>query len=341
MVTAREDAGSFAALVNERSQVRDALTQLMRESLGDQAGFLAETTQHALGASGKLLRPLLLLDACRAAGGDPDLVWPAALGTEFGHIASLIHDDIIDGDSERHGQAALHVKYTPGVAILTGDLLIFQAFLSYAQCADVGVSPERVLAAIRTLSVTCIEMCRGQALEESIAGDLETTEEQYLEVIRLKTASFCRAAARIGARLGGATEEDIATLGHYGHNLGMAFQIIDDVLSYEGSAARVGKTLSSDTRNHRVTLPIIYALRSGGPEVRHELATIFTTEATESAEAHERLKQLLVSTRGIAHARARAYRFTLRAQHHLAHLPYSLARERLSALANLFLEREA
>lgn len=338
MITAREDGG-FAALADERTRVLEYLAQHLHESMGEAAGFLAQTTEYVLSSPGKLLRPLLLIDACKAAGGDPDRVFPAAAGTEYGHLASLIHDDIIDGDLERRGQASLHAKYTLPAALLTGDYLIFQTFLCYTQCEDRGVSAERVLRAIRTLSKTCMEMCEGQALEAQVAGDLDTDEETYLELIRLKTATFCQSAAAIGACLGGADDDVVEALSNYGTNLGMAFQIMDDILSYDGSSFMLGKPLSSDLRNRRVTLPVIYALRAG-PQTREAIRQLYEADAAQQAEAHTQLVHMLLTTRALDQARAVAYKYTTKAKQNLDLLPYSESRERLRGLADVFLTRD-
>jgi geranylgeranyl pyrophosphate synthase len=354
MITTRDDVDLFSALADERAALAGHLCQHCHETLGEAAGYLNETSEYVLGAPGKLLRPLLLLDACRAAGGDPDRALPAALGTEYGHIASLIHDDIMDGDELRRGRDTVHVRFGLNEALLTGDLLIFQTFLAYTQCADRGVEAERVLAAIRTLSHTCIAMCRGQALEAAIANRLDTSPETYLEMIRLKTASLCRAVTRIGARLGGASEEVVMALGRYGLHLGTAFQIMDDVLSYDGSTAAFGKSRLSDLRNRRVTLPIIYALRGGTEALRRRIEAIFTSDGSEhdgsdggeggeggeGAEAYARLVEALHEAGGLARARGLAQRYTKLAQRQLDPLPYTAARERLRALAALFATRD-
>jgi geranylgeranyl pyrophosphate synthase len=340
MITAREDTSTFAAFMDERARILDYMARHLQETVGETPGFLAKTSDYVLSTPGKLLRPLLLLDACRAAGGDPERVIPAAAGTEFGHIASLVHDDIIDGDSTRRGQATLHVKHGLAAAILTGDLLIFQTFLTYTQCHERGVSAEHVLAAIRTLSTTCIEMCQGQALEATIAGQLETTEQTYLRMIGLKTANVCRAAARIGALLAGGSEQAVDALGRYGDNLGMAFQIIDDILSYEGSAPLVGKALSSDVRNRRVTLPVIYALQSEPPQVRERIGALFTAQTGDGTDAHAELVQILTVARALDRARALASRFTAQAKQQLDLLPDSEPRERLRALADIVCSRD-
>jgi geranylgeranyl diphosphate synthase type I len=337
MATAREDDGDFAALADVRIRIEDYLTRHMREMLGEREGLLARTTEHVLSAPGKLLRPLLLLDACHAAGGDPERIFSVACGTEYGHIASLIHDDIMDGDESRRGQPALHIQFDLPAAILTGDLLIFQTYLSYAECADGGVEADRVLAAIRDLSRTCIEMCRGQAMEAAIIGRLDTPEETYLELIRLKTAGFCSTAARIGARLGGASEDAIRALSQYGLYLGMAFQIVDDLLCYTGDGATLGKPVLSDARNHRVTLPVIYAMQSDDRAVADRLRELFHVDGTVT---QRKLRHLLGVSRALERTRACAYRYTVKAIRELERLEYSAARERLRALAEMLLSRE-
>lgn len=338
MGTVQEELSDFVAQTDQRSQIVDFLLQHTHDSLRSSDGKLIGALDYILSKPGKLLRPQLVLDACQAAGGDPDLVFPAAAGTEYGHLASLIHDDIMDGDHERRGQETLHVKYDISVPILTGDLLIFQTFLCYTQCFELGVSAENIVAAIRLLSTTCIEMCEGQSLEESIAGNLDIPEETYFEVIRLKTASFCRTAAQIGALLGGAKEEAIATLREYGSNLGTAFQIADDLLSYEGNSLRVGKPLNSDLRNKRITLPIIYALQSDTPRVREQIKELL--EFGDTPHSYSQLVRILRSTRALDRSRALAFKYIVKAKQQLMLLPYSEARQRLQAVADMALERD-
>lgn len=340
MATLGKDLTEFEVLMRERQHVTAYLDTHIREVLDAPATPLSEACAYVIAAPGKLLRPLLMLDACRAAGGNPDQVFPAAVGTEYGHMASLVHDDIIDGDGERHGQAAVHVKYGLDTALLLGDLLIFQTFLSFAACEERGASAERVLAAIRTLGETCVAMCQGQALEARTAGDLTTDEATYLEIIRLKTAVFCRAAARIGARLGGAENWAVEAVARYGEHLGMTFQIVDDLLGYTGDDRVVGKPLSSDLANGRVTLPVIYAIESGGERTRARIRALFQADAAHRERAHHDLIRLLADQGALTRARARAKWYTASAKRELDRLPETPARERLRALADGFLVRD-
>ncbi len=334
MLTSTSPSAPRAADVSEQDLLQSELRRQVQLSLGERAGPLGTAATHALASTGKLVRPRLVLDACRAVGGDPDAALPAAVGTELGHIASLVHDDIIDGDVTRRGQPAVHAHYVVPLAILTGDLLVFQTFLCYTQALDHGVSPERTLSAIRILSQTCIELCRGQALEAAVAGDFGLAEADYLEVVRLKTASVCRGAAEIGATLGGGSPAAVSALGAYGEAMGIAFQIIDDLLEYVGDPLKLGKPVDSDIRNVRVTLPLIYALEAAQDGQAELLRSLLR------GQAHAELAALLQQQGALARTRLLAERYTELAQQHLEQLPSTPARERLRHYATDLLKRE-
>ena len=340
MSIAQESFSSLATRPDDGERLASYLNRQMYDGGLSHGGLLARTTSHVLSAPGKLMRPRLLLDACRAAGGDPERAFPAAAGTEYGHIASLVHDDIIDGDDVRRGQQTVHAKYSVPAAILTGDLLIFQTFLSYTYCHDRGIGAERVLTAIRLLSLTCIEVCEGQALEAGIVGRLDTTEATYMEMIRLKTAGVWRASAEIGACLAGAEDDLIMSLRYYGENLGLAFQVIDDLLCYEGVSERLGKPARSDLCNGRVTLPIIYALQTAGAATRQQIATLFASDPSDADRNYPALIRILTTTGALDRTRQTAAHLVASATRRLDQLPPSDARARLRALADLVLTRD-
>lgn len=341
MVTARQDFSEIAPFDAERARIADDMVRRIRETLGTTGAstVLAEASEYVLSVMGKLMRPMLMLEACRAGGGDPEKAFPAALGTEYGHIASLVHDDIIDGDHERRGQQTVHTRYDVATAILTGDMFIFHTFLNFTECEQRGVSSQRVLEAVRMLSETCIAMCQGQALEAAMAGDLSMGVKDYLTMIALKTASFCRAAAHIGALLGGADDSAVAALNGFGEHLGMTFQIIDDMLPYTSDARATGKPSGSDITNGRVTLPIIYAVQSSA-SAKREFEAIFRSGATHSPDVHRRLRRILGETRALDRTRAVAYRYTSKAKRQLDLLPHSPSRERLRGLADMLVMRQ-
>jgi geranylgeranyl pyrophosphate synthase len=189
------------------------------------------------------------------------------------------------------------------------------------------------LRAIQILSQTCIDVCRGQALEAEVAGALETTEATYFEVIRLKTAGVFRAAAEIGATLGGGTRGEVDVLGVYGEALGMAFQVLDDVLEYTSQPETLGKPVDSDLRNERMTLPLIYALNAG-PETR--AAAVRLLRGGEYCA----LAEFLHESGMLAHAQHTAAGFAHTAREVLGSLPESEARSHLRKYTVDVLKRE-
>lgn len=326
--------------LEDGKQVWAWLCQLNAEAMDGPAGYLTATSAYALTVPGKLLRPLLLLEACRAVGGDPFRILPAAASLEAAHVASLIHDDIVDGDDLRRGQPSLHARFDLPSALITGDLFIFYSFLGLVQAHPVGVSAERVLQAIHLLSQMGIDMCKGQALEAALACQPGVTEAAYLSMVRLKTASVCTAACQMGACLGSGDAETMAALAAYGENLGVAFQIIDDILAYEGDPMALGKPLSSDLRNCRVTLPLILAQRLEDPDLQRRLDDLIESE-TPAIVRYAEMKAVLTEIGALEEARDRALHFTRCSQDHLIHLPPSPARERLHRLADALFHRVA
>lgn len=321
-------------------QVWAWLGQMNTAALSDSAGYLAATSLYTLSTPGKLLRPLLLLDACSAAGGAPDQLIPAAAGLEAAHVASLIHDDIVDGDDLRRGQPSLHTRFDLPAALITGDLFIFYSFLGLIQTHQNGVSAEQVLQAVRLLSQMGIDMTKGQALEAALSCQPDVTEATYLHMARLKTASACAAACQIGACLGGGSAEAMAALAAYGENLGLAFQVVDDILAYESEPATLGKPTFSDLRNCRVTLPIILARLAGGADLRLRLEDLITSERPIS-DRYAEIRLILITTGALDEARARALHFSRCSQEQLERLPNSPASQRLHLLAGKLSHRVA
>jgi geranylgeranyl diphosphate synthase type I len=285
-----------------------------------------------------LVRRAIMLEACRAVGGDPAQILPAVAGTEYGHTASLIHDDLIDGDAIRRGQESVHRRFGPDYAILGGDYLIFQTYHCFTRCAALGVPAERVVRAIALLSETCMRMCEGQAVETELVGNCDATRELYLSVIRLKTASFLASSAQIGAVLGGGDEPAIEALGAYGENLGMAFQVVDDLLCYTESTETMRKSAGSDLANRRVTLPIIYGLERMAPPEREWVRGLFGRPDPDLTQ-QTRLAALLAASGALDQARQDALAFAGAALLHLDALPPSASREQLAALVDLSVHR--
>lgn len=227
---------------------------------------LTGMTRYALLPTGKLIRPLLLLLSAEAVGGLPDGMVRAALSVEYLHAATLVHDDIIDGDLIRRGRPSVPAAFGTDGAVLCGDHLIFTAFGELAAAAGA-----KVAAVVAALSAAGVDLCRGQTLESELAGDPAVSIEAYLQVVRLKTGALFRAAGQIGALLAGGSDPQVASLAAYGEHLGIAFQMRDDLLAYRMSEVDAGKPATSDLSNARPTLPVLMAYQHGTPELRAEL----------------------------------------------------------------------
>lgn len=322
------------ALESYRQQVHSALIAMMPQS----EARLVEVCQYALGAPGKMLRALLLLEACSAVGGDPNQALLAAAGTEYGHLASLIHDDLIDGDELRRGRESIWKRFGRDNAILSGDLLIFQAFLCLSRC---GADSQRVVQALEVMSRCCIDLCLGQDLEFTAIRNLEVGVNTYLQIIQQKTGALFRASVEIGGILGGGTPAQVEALAAYGDALGLAFQIADDVLSYRGSAAELGKPVLSDLRNGRVTLPVLIAHQRSAGSDRTFLEALFSAAAEEIDYeiAFSRLVRVMQETEALQVAIEMARAEAAASRRHLQILPASHARSALELAITLVTER--
>lgn len=220
--------------------------------------------RYSIFAGGKRLRPILVMAAAEAVGGRDEDVLPAACALEMIHTYSLIHDDLpaMDNDDFRRGRPTNHKVFGEAMAILAGDGLLTAAFEVLAQQASVTrVAPEQVLKVIREVAVAAgtLGMIGGQVAD--MEGMNRQVSPELLNYIHThKTGALCRAAVRSGAILGGANSEQLEALTEYAENLGLAFQITDDILDIEGDPTKIGKDVGSDQRNQKATFPAIYGL---------------------------------------------------------------------------------
>ncbi|WP_433088429.1 polyprenyl synthetase family protein [Dactylosporangium sp. CA-052675] len=292
------------------------------------ADELDALARYALLPPGKLLRPLLALACAEAVGGVADDVVPAALALEYLHVATLVHDDIIDADDVRRSRPALHAAHGLPDAIVAGDHLIFAAFSAIGECRPASAAT----AAATALAAAGSSLCRGQVLEARLAGDPAAGVEAYLTVAALKTGALFRAACRIGALLGGADAGRADRLGEYGELLGIAFQIRDDVLACTLGPEATGKPATSDLANGRPTLPVLLAYEAADPATRRRLAAALARRSAGPGELAE-FRAMLVATGGLDRARARAAGYGEQALARLDTLEPSASRDLLASAA--------
>lgn len=253
---------------------------------------------------GKLLRPTLLLLTCELAAGqsgrDPKTAalqaLPAALAVELVHNFSLVHDDIEDGDEERHHQPTLWKLWGIPQAINTGDGIFALARLQLSHLRERGVPAETILRLATRLDATCVELCEGQYLDMSFERRRDVTVAMYLDMIGRKTAALMDCAASIGSLIGAPDEDDLdMRLGSFGRALGMGFQLRDDMLGI-WSAAALGKTEAGDLRHKKMSLPIISALEQATPSDLLTLTAIYDEPGPATEPQIEELLAVLERT---------------------------------------------
>lgn len=236
---------------------------LFDQSLMHTDGLLSQALEHIRKRAGKRMRPMLILLMARNFGQTSAVTQNAAVGLELLHTASLVHDDVVDESGERRGQASVNAVYNNKVAVLVGDYLLSTALLHVAYTKN-----NRIVQYLSELGRT---LAQGEILQLSNIQNLEISEEIYYRVIRQKTAALFEACCVIGALSAGAGDEEIEAAGRFGQNLGVMFQIRDDIFDYYDSK-EIGKPTGNDMAEGKLTLPVIYALNSGGNDALRALA---------------------------------------------------------------------
>jgi octaprenyl-diphosphate synthase len=315
--------------------VRDELTRVEREfarHLESRVNVIPEMGKYIQMSGGKRVRPAVLLLAARLCGYTGDRAVLNAAVVEFIHTATLVHDDIIDGAETRRGRLAAHSRWGSDVTVLLGDYLYIRS-MAMALTQD-------TLDIVRLLCDVTLKMIEGELYQLTKTGDVNLTEDEHFEIIRRKTAHLFAGCAEIGGLLGNCTPEQRVALREYGFNLGIAFQIVDDLLDFTGDAETVGKPIGSDLREGKVTLPLIHTLRhakDGRPAeiVREAIAT-----RTVTPEAWQELQAYLKQHLSIDYAFRRAEEFADRAKKPLYAFPPSSERDALLALPDYVLSRD-
>ena len=297
-----------------------------------QVELIPKIGQYIQTAGGKRMRPAVLLMAARLSGyeGDRSILYAAVV--EFIHTATLVHDDIIDDSDLRRGRLAVHSRWGNDITVLLGDYLYIKS-MALALTHD-------TLDIVRLLCDVTLRMIEGELYQLTKNGDADISEEEHFDIIRRKTAYLFGGCAQIGGLLGKVTPDREKALREYGFNLGIAFQLVDDLLDFTGDAHAVGKPVGSDLREGKVTLPLIHLLAqsndgAGSRIVRDIIASRSVTEEQWSA-----LLSVLKEHASIDYAYRRAVEFAERAKKPLYAFPRSSERDALLALPDYVLSRD-
>jgi octaprenyl-diphosphate synthase len=309
----------------------EAVEREFERQVQSKVAVIPEIGKYIQKSGGKRVRPAVLLMAARLCGyTGPRAVLNAAV-VEFIHTATLVHDDIIDDAELRRGQKSVHSRWGNDVTVLAGDFLYIKS-MAMALTQD-------TLEVVRLLCDVTLRMIEGEIYQLTKNGVVDLTEEEHFEIIRRKTAYLFAGCAQIGGMLGEAGEGRELELREYGFNLGVMFQLIDDLLDFTGEAETIGKPIGGDLREGKVTLPIIHLLKHGGAEA-DALVRDMVQQRHVTSENWARVKALLVEHRSIEYAYARALEFGEAAKRHLRVFPDSPERDALMAMADYVLYRD-
>jgi octaprenyl-diphosphate synthase len=314
--------------------IRDDLEAVEQEfvrHIQSRVALIPEMGRYIQNSGGKRVRPAVLLMAARLSGYQGDRAVLYASVVEFIHTATLVHDDIIDGADLRRGRLAVHSRWGNDITVLLGDYLYIKS-MAMALTQD-------SLEIIRLLCDVTLRMIEGELYQLTKTGDVDIAEEEHFEIIRRKTAFLFGGCAQIGGMLGGISAECAEALREYGFNLGVAFQLVDDLLDYTADQTALGKPIGADLREGKVTLPIIYLLQRGGEEADRLIRTVVQERAVSQEQWREILR-LLRETRATDLAYERAVEYASRAKACLSSFPPSREREALIALPDYVLARD-
>jgi octaprenyl-diphosphate synthase len=251
---------SIKPLVDLTKVDMERVNQLILSKAGSDVQMIPEVARHLISSGGKRLRPMLTLASASMFGYEGEDHIKLATSVEFMHTATLLHDDVVDESDLRRGKSTARMIWGNQASVLVGDFLLGQAF---RMMVEVGS-----LDALDVLSTAACVIAEGEVLQLSVAKHMETTEDDYLEVIKAKTAALFAAAAEVGPIVARTSKSERNALKSYGMNLGLAFQLVDDALDYGGKAADLGKNVGDDFREGKITLPVILAYRRGTAQER-------------------------------------------------------------------------
>ena len=297
---------------------------------GSEVAMIPEVANHLISSGGKRLRPMLTIAMARLAGYGADGHVKLAAAVEFMHTATLLHDDVVDESELRRGKLAARMLWGNEASVLVGDFLLGQAFKMMVEVGN--------LRALEILSAAAAVIAEGEVMQLAAAKNTATTEDEYLAVIRAKTAELFAAACEVGPVLAERPKADLAACRSFGMNLGIAFQLVDDALDYGGKSAKLGKNVGDDFREGKITLPIVLSFRRGS-----ELEREFWSRTIERGDAAdgdlEHALGLMAKHRALEDTIGRAQHYGAMAKDALALFPASPMKQALEQAVEFCIAR--
>lgn len=310
------------------SQDLAAVDRLIAGRLDSNILLIDQLSQHIIGGGGKRIRPILVLLSARCFGYEGPHHLTLAAVVEFIHTATLLHDDVVDDSHLRRGNETANAIWGNEASVLVGDYLFSRSFQLMTDVGDLKV--------MKILSDASNTIAKGEVLQLINCHDPDTTEQRYMDVISAKTAKLFSAATQLGAVLSQQPDPIETAMQHYGQHLGIAFQLIDDALDYDGNAEALGKNVGDDLAEGKPTLPLIYALQQGNAAQQERLQDVIIHGSLQDLQE---VQQIIASTGAIEYTYQRAKQEAQFALDQLKCIPDNAYRDALTSLADFVIQR--
>jgi len=308
----------------------DSFNQIFKESLRSRVGIVELVTRYIIRQKGKKIRPLLVLLSAKVAGGITERSYRGAVLVELLHTATLVHDDVVDNADKRRGLWSINKVFKNKVAVLMGDYLLSKGLLIAMEGKDYDF--------LEVITNTVKRMSEGELLQIQKTRKLDIDEETYFRVISDKTASLIETCCTIGAMSASSDNQYISAMRDFGKNLGIPFQIRDDILDYEGNFSVTGKRVGGDIKEKKITLPLIYSLNQVSANRAAEIRKIIKNGKEKSKV--EDVINFVRENKGIDYAVGQALKFSLAAKEAISKLPDSQSKLALEALVDFVVDRK-
>ncbi len=303
-----------------------------KKNLDSDVGLISKIGAHLLDSGGKRFRPMILILSTKLCGYEGERHIPLASVIEFIHTASLLHDDVVDDAELRRGNTSANALWGSEASVLVGDFLFSKSFSLMVRDGDLRI--------LQVISDAATQLAEGEIQELINTSDLSLAEDRYIWIITRKTAALISAACQIGAILGGVDREKEASLGDFGLNLGIAFQLVDDTLDYVSDEKEFGKTIGIDLRDGKMTLPLIHTLQKCTREEKSKLEDVLFSDPITHRD-FLRVTEIIDRYGGTDYAIERAKSYVERAKNYLMGFDPSDAKSAILALADYVIDRKS
>lgn len=330
MTTANEltELNTFESIRDLVKDELDAVEELMHEQIQSKVALNRQITQHIIGGGGKRLRPLTVLLTAKACGYEgPDHIKISAV-LEFVHTATLLHDDVVDHSLRRRGKKTANAIWGNSASVLVGDFIYSKAFQVLSRLQDPVLM--EILSSISNV------IAEGELMQLMHRHNVNTSLDEYMHIIRCKTAKLFQAATHMSAKISPTNEEQILAFIKYGLHLGTAFQLTDDLLDFTGDSEQLGKNIGDDLADGKTTLPLIYAMEHADEDVKNDIKEIIRSGATDEITF---IKDVILSSDALKYTQEQAKGEATKAIEQLSSIQPSKYKDGLIALVDFAISR--